>query len=155
VEQVWAALLDANVLGSIIPGCHNLERVSPTHFRADVTLGVGPVNGLYRAEVKLSDLVDNTSARLSGSAIGALGSAHGAGLVRLEAGAAGGTLISYDYDAQIGGKAASIGGRLLDGAARVVIRQFFEALGRRVGGGSGSLWQDWMLRLRKMLGVRP
>lgn len=157
VEQVWAALLDAKLLGSIIPGCHNLEQVSPTHFRADVTLGVGPVKGLYRAEVKLADLVEHTSATLSGSAIGALGSAQGSGLVRLAADPAGGTVISYDYDAQVGGKAASIGGRLLDGAARVVIRQFFEALGRRVGGGSGSgsRWRDWLARLLKTLGVRP
>lgn len=155
VEQVWAALLDANVLSSIIPGCRNLERVSPTHFRADVTLGVGPVKGLYRAEVKLSDLVAPVSATLSGSAIGALGAAQGSGRVRLAANPTGGTVISYDYDAQVGGKAASIGGRLLDGATRVVIRQFFEALSRRVGGGSGALWRDWLARLLKSVGVRP
>ena len=125
------------------------------HFRADVTLGVGTVKGLYRAEVKLSDLVAPVSATLSGSAIGALGAAHGSGRVRLAANPAGGTVISYDYDAQVGGKAASIGGRLLDGATRVVIRQFFEALSRRVGGGSGALWRDWLARLLKSVGVRP
>ncbi|MDX2203588.1 MAG: molybdopterin cofactor-binding domain-containing protein [Hyphomicrobiaceae bacterium] len=155
VQAVWSALLDAKVLASIIPGCHGLEQVSPTHFRADVTLGVGPVKGLYRAEVKLSDLVEHRSARLEGRAIGALGAAHGEGLIRLTAGADGGTLIAYEYDAQIGGKAASIGGRLLDGAARIVIRQFFEALSRRVGGAQRPIWRAWLEQILKALGVRP
>ncbi|RTL64948.1 MAG: xanthine dehydrogenase family protein molybdopterin-binding subunit [Hyphomicrobiales bacterium] len=153
--DVWKALLDADVLASIIPGCHNVEKVSPTHFRADVTLGVGPVKGLYRADVKLSDPVETVSARLTGSAIGALGSARGEGVLRLSPTGDGGTRVSYDYEAQIGGKAASIGGRLLDGAARIVIKQFFEALGRRVGGIEGPLWRIWLMRLLQRAGVKP
>jgi 2-furoyl-CoA dehydrogenase large subunit len=123
-------LLDADLLASIIPGAHSVEKLSPTHFRAEVTLGVGPVKGRYRAEIELSDLVPPTSAKLRGAAIGALGGADGEGQVTLVQTAAG-TRLSYTYEAKIGGKAASVGGRLLDAAARIVIRQFFEALARR------------------------
>ena len=150
-QAVWQALLDTRTLAQIIPGCHNIEQVSPTHFRADVTLGVGPVKGRYRAEVKLSDLVEPTSATLGGGATGALGSAAGTGRVRLSDDGAGGTVLAYDYDAEIGGKAASVGGRLLDGAAKVVIAQFFAALARRVGGGSAPVWRQWLDRLRALI----
>ncbi|KAB2912327.1 MAG: molybdopterin-dependent oxidoreductase [Hyphomicrobiaceae bacterium] len=154
-KAVWNALLDTRILASIIPGCHDVEQVSATHFRADVTLGVGPVKGRYRAEVKLEDLVSPRSATLIGSAVGALGSAVGKGSVRLAGDAAGTTIISYDYDAEIGGKAAAVGGRLLDGAARIVIRQFFEALARRVAGISKPAWRLWLERLLAQLGRRP
>ncbi len=154
-EAVWQALLDARTLASIIPGCHDVEQVTATHFRADVTLGVGPVKSRYRAEVKLDDLVPPRSATLIGSAIGALGSAAGKGHVALATDGAGGTIITYDYDAEIGGKAAAVGGRLLDGAARIVIRQFFEALARRVVGVSTPAWRLWLDRLLAYLGRRP
>ena len=55
-ERVWAMLLDPETLQAVIPGCHSVEKISDTHFRADVTLGIGPVKGRYRAEVNLSEL---------------------------------------------------------------------------------------------------
>ena len=55
-EAVWAMLLDPKTLTSIIPGCHGVEKLSDTHFRAEVTLGVGPVTGRYKADITLSDL---------------------------------------------------------------------------------------------------
>jgi 2-furoyl-CoA dehydrogenase large subunit len=152
-ETVWQALLDTDTLASVIPGCRNVE-ISGTHFRADVTLGVGPVKGLYRAEVKLGDLVPPRSATLAGSAMGALGSARGTGHVRLASDGAGGTIIAYDYEAQLGGKAAAVAGRLLDGATRIVIRQFFDALARRVGGASAPTWRKWLDILLALIGRR-
>jgi 2-furoyl-CoA dehydrogenase large subunit len=146
---VWQALLDTQTLASILPGCHNVEQVAPTHFRADVSLGVGPVIGRYRAEVRLSDLVAPTSATLAGKASGALGSATATGHLRLDADGAAGTIITYDYEAEIGGRIAAVGGRLLDGAARIIIRQFLEALAARVGGVSAPIWRRslaWLLR---------
>jgi 2-furoyl-CoA dehydrogenase large subunit len=71
---------------------------------------------------------------LTGIVTGALGDGRGSGRIKLEPGEGGGTLVTYDYDAEIGGKVASVGGRLLDGAAKMVIRQFFTALARRAGG---------------------
>jgi 2-furoyl-CoA dehydrogenase large subunit len=137
-QVVWDMLLDPNTLQAVIPGCHNVEKVSDTHFRADVTLGIGPVKGKYRAEVKLSDLDPPHAVTLSGSADGALGHGAGEGRITLVPREGGGTTLTYKYDAEIGGKVASIGGRLLDGATRVIIGQFFSALAHRAGGGGAA-----------------
>lgn len=150
-QEIWDLLLDADQLAAMIPGAHSVKKISPTRFVADVTLGVGPVKGRYRVDVALSDLEEPERATLTGKANGALGSGGGSGQVRLEPDGSGGTHIHYEYEAQVGGKVASVGGRLLDGAARIVIGQFFAALGRRAGDGGGGLWA----RLRGFLrGVR-
>jgi 2-furoyl-CoA dehydrogenase large subunit len=146
-QELWNTLLDPDTLAGIVPGCHSVTRVSETHFRADVTLGVGPVKGRYTVDVELSDLVEPSSATLAGSARGALGSGSGRGHVRFEA-TAEGTRLSYDYEAAVGGKVAAVGGRLLDGAARMVIGQFFKALGRQAGGTSQPVRKtSWLARL--------
>jgi 2-furoyl-CoA dehydrogenase large subunit len=132
-EEIWALLLDPEMLRRIVPGAHDVRKVREGQYRADVTLGVGPVKGRYRAEIILSDMEEPEAVTLSGTTRGALGHGEGKGRVRLER-IAGGTRIVYRYEARIGGKAASVGDRLLDGAARVVIRQFFHALGRRAAG---------------------
>merc|ERR1711969_95073 len=124
-KEVWRMLLDPATLEAIIPGSHGVEKVSETHFTADVTLGVGPVKGRYKADIQLSDLDEPNAVTLSGKTVGALGSGEGSGRVTLEDLGGGRTRISYSYEAGIGGKVASVGGRLLDGAARVVIGQFF------------------------------
>jgi 2-furoyl-CoA dehydrogenase large subunit len=105
--------------------------------------------------VRLTDLVPPTSATLTGRANGGLGSATGTGHVRLDGDGAGGTIIAYDYEAEIGGKVAAIGGRLLDGAARIVIRQFFEALATRVDGASAPAWRRWLDWLQKLMRRQP
>ncbi|MDE1933454.1 molybdopterin cofactor-binding domain-containing protein [Bradyrhizobium sp.] len=152
-QQVWDMLLDPNTLAGVIPGCHRVERISDTHFRADVTLGIGPVKGRYRAEVKLSDLDPAKAVTLAGSADGALGFGRGEGRITLRPAPNGGTAIHYIYEAGIGGKVASIGGRLLDGAAKVIIGQFFAALARTAGGGSfASERLSWIARLRQWFG---
>jgi 2-furoyl-CoA dehydrogenase large subunit len=133
-ETVWSMLLDPATLAAVIPGCHSVDKVSSTRFRAEVTIGVGPVKGRYNAEIRLSDLDPPRAATLSGSTQGALGSGSGSGKVVLTPNGKGGTSLAYSYEAEIGGKVAAIGGRLLDGAARFVIRQFFESLARRAGG---------------------
>jgi 2-furoyl-CoA dehydrogenase large subunit len=132
-EAVWRMLLDPRTLEAIIPGAHGVEKVSDTHFRADVTLGVGPVTGRYKADIALSDLDEPRAVTLNGVVTGALGDARGAGRITLTP-VETGTRVTYDYDAEIGGKVASIGGRLLDGAAKVIIKQFFAALVRHTGG---------------------
>jgi 2-furoyl-CoA dehydrogenase large subunit len=130
-------LLEPEALRAVIPGCHSVERLSGTHFRADVTLGVGAVTGRYTAYIRLSGLDPPRAITLTGTVTGALGDAHGSGRIRLMPAEDGGTHLTYDYGAAIGGKAASVGGRLLDGAAKVVIRQFFAALARQAGGRRG------------------
>jgi 2-furoyl-CoA dehydrogenase large subunit len=152
-EAVWAMLLDPATLQAVIPGCHAVEKISDTHFRADVTIGVGPVKGRYRAEVTLSDLDAPRAVTLGGSAEGALGFGNGEGRITLTPENAG-TVVRYEYDAAIGGKVASIGGRLLDGAARVIIGQFFSALARQAGGAPAQDRPSLMGKLRALFGRR-
>ena len=152
-QQVWDMLLDPNTLAAVIPGCHGVEKISDTHFRADVMLGIGPVKGRYRAEVKLSDLDPPKAVTLAGHAEGGLGFGNGEGRITLRPAPDGGTVIRYVYEAGIGGKVASIGGRLLDGAAKVIIGQFFAALARKAGGGSSASERGSLVaRLRQWIG---
>jgi 2-furoyl-CoA dehydrogenase large subunit len=152
-ERVWAMLLDPETLHVVIPGCHNVQKISDTHFRADVTIGVGPVKGRYRADIKLSDLEPPKAVTLGGTAEGALGFGGGEGRITLVPTESGGTAIRYVYEAAIGGKVASIGGRLLDGAARVIIGQFFAALARKAGGDAITQSRPSLLaRVRRLFG---
>jgi 2-furoyl-CoA dehydrogenase large subunit len=152
-ERVWAMLLDPETLKAVIPGCRSVEKISDTHFRADVTLGIGPVTGRYRANVKLSDLDPPRAVTLGGAAEGALGFGSGEGRITLEPDGDG-TKMHYVYDAAIGGKVASIGGRLLDGATKVIIGQFFAALARQAGGGATDASPSLFARLRSFIGGR-
>ena len=146
-------LLDPETLRAVIPGCHSVAKISDTHFRADVTIGIGPVKGRYRADVKLSDLDPPHAVTLGGSAEGALGFGGGEGRITLVPADNGVTTIRYVYEAAIGGKVASIGGRLLDGATRVIIGQFFAALARQAGGGAaGSSRPSLLAKLRGLFG---
>ncbi len=156
-EQVWATLIDAEKLAAVIPGCRLLDTVAENDYRATVSLGVGPVSGEFKARVRLTDLEAPGSARLSGSVSGPLGAAEGEGLVTLEA-ATGGTRVGYQYGVDVSGKVAAVGGRMLEGASRALIGQFFERLVSQVGGPvpaskpkPSSFWQ----RLLGFLGFRP
>jgi len=149
--RLWTMLLDPDVLMTAVPGAAGIEKLSDSHFRAEVTLGIGPVKGRYRAEVELSEARPVASLVITGSAEGALGFGRGTGQLTLHEETPGRTIVGYRYEAAIGGKIASIGGRLLDGAARAMIGQFVatlaaQAAGRRTGG-------FWAM-LRRWLGAR-
>jgi 2-furoyl-CoA dehydrogenase large subunit len=154
---VWRSLLDPESLKAVIPGCHELQRVGENDYRALVSLGVGPVRGKFEATVKLSDLVTEKSGRIGGALTGPLGGASGSGNLRLEK-TASGTRIDYDYAVTATGKVVSVGGRLLDGAAAIIIRQFFERLARQLNPqaapspSQASLWQRFVNFLRSLGG---
>ena len=149
-EDVWQTLLDPEKLAAVIPGCHTLDLVAENSYRAEVSLGVGPVRGRFQAEVRLSDLDPPRAATLSGEVVGPLGSSRGGGRVRLEPDATG-TRITYDYTVETTGKVAAVGGRMLEGATRIVIGQFFERLGAQVGGPVASV--SWWQRLLRLVGL--
>jgi 2-furoyl-CoA dehydrogenase large subunit len=154
-EQVYAVLLDPVALAKVIPGCHALQRVGDNHYRADVTIGIGLVKARYAAEIRLSDLDPPRSLQLAGSGNSSLGSAQGSGQVKLEP-IAQGTRLSYDYAVAVGGKVAAVGGRMLEGAAKIVLRQLFEQLGRQAGGADvqqSSSSESWLHRLLRRLGL--
>ena len=132
VEAVWHLLLDDAKLAAVIPGCHELEQTGENAYRADVTLGVGPINGRFAASVSLSDLEPPKSLRLDGTASGPLGRSEGEGRVNLSS-VPNGTQVDYTYTVRISGKVASVGGRMMDGAARALINQFFKRLVGHVG----------------------
>lgn len=147
-EHVWAMLMDPATLAALLPGTHRVEKLSDTSFRAEVTLGAGPVKGRYRLALELSDLHPPGSARMNGSADGMLGFGCGSGYVTLCEDTPARTVLAWRYEARVGGKITAVGSRLLDAAARMVIRQFFAALAARAGGRRESWFARWWRRLR-------
>jgi 2-furoyl-CoA dehydrogenase large subunit len=152
-EKVWETLIDPDKLAQVIPGCHKLDLVGENSYRADVSLGVGAVRGRFRAQVRLTDLDPPNSAVLSGDLQGPLGASSGSGHVTLHP-ADGGTRVAYTYDVVISGKATAVGGRLLDGATRVLVKQFFQRLVALTEGGEMPReGASWWQRLLKFLGI--
>lgn len=124
-EVVWAALLDADVLKSAVPGCEELSGSPDEGFEAVVVQKVGPVKARFTGFVTLSARVEGESLTLSGEGKGgAAGFARGEARVRLEP-AEGGTLLHYTVDAKVGGKLAQLGSRIIDGFARKMTDEFF------------------------------
>jgi carbon monoxide dehydrogenase subunit G len=124
-EKVWAALNDADMLKRCIPGCESLEKLSDTEFAAQVRLAIGPVKAHFKSKVRLEDLDPPKGYKIVGEGDGGVaGFAKGNSDVTLEA-VEGGTKLSYRAQAQVGGKLAQIGQRLLAGTAKKLADQFF------------------------------
>jgi carbon monoxide dehydrogenase subunit G len=142
-QQVWQALLDPEVLARTVPGSQGLERTGDNEFSGELKIKVGPVQGAFQGKVALHDLVPPKSYTLKLDGRGAAGFVDGVGAIELEDDPAGGTLLRYDVDAQVGGRIAGVGQRLLDSSAKVITRQALEALDAQVqarssvAGGSG------------------
>ena len=123
---VWAALNDADILKRSIPGCQELAKVSDTEFTATAKVAVGPVKATFKGKVNLSDIDPPNGYRISGEGQGGVaGFAKGGANVRLADGENGGTRLSYDVEANIGGKLAQLGGRLINGVAKKYADEFF------------------------------
>ena len=128
-EAVWQYLLDPDALKAIVPGCQSLTVVAPEHFAGTVEFGVGVVKGVFQADVHISDLDPPQALRLTGRANGALGASTGEATVLL-AQDGDGTRINFNYGLDLSGKVAAIGGRMIGGAVKVVIGEFFKRLAR-------------------------
>ncbi|MSO64859.1 MAG: carbon monoxide dehydrogenase [Alphaproteobacteria bacterium] len=129
---VWTALNDPEVLKACIPGCETVDKISDTEFTATVTARVGPVAAKFKGKVTLSDLDPPNGYTISGEGQGgAVGFGKGGAKVSLvEDGGA--TLLRYEAKAQVGGKLAQIGARLIDGAAKKMADDFFAGFAARV-----------------------
>ncbi|MGA9914253.1 MAG: molybdopterin cofactor-binding domain-containing protein [Paraburkholderia sp.] len=145
-EAIFAVLLDPDALARVIPGCHALEAEGTNQYRADVTVGVGMIKARFEAKIGLSEIDAPHRLRLAGAGMSSLGSARGSGLVELIP-IESGTRLSYDYEAQVSGKVAAVGGRMLEGAAKVVLRQLFESLGRQAAGKPVKTGGGWLSQL--------
>lgn len=138
---VWAALNDPEVLKACIPGCEDLNKTSDTEFVAKVVAKIGPVKASFGGKVTLSDIDAPNGYTISGEGQGgAAGFAKGGAKVRLESvdgGAA--TILHYAADAQIGGKLAQIGSRLVEGSARKLADEFFAAFAAQATAKAGVM----------------
>ncbi len=124
-EEVWRALNDPAILKQAIPGCDTLEKVSDTEFKATVTTKIGPVQAKFTGEVQLTDLDPPNGYTISGKGSGGVaGNARGGAKVKLVPDG-NGTKLSYDVDAQVTGKLAQLGSRLIDSTAKMLAGQFF------------------------------
>ena len=132
-QQVWDALNDPEVLKGCIPGCEEIDKTSETSFSAKVTAKVGPVKAKFTGDVTLSDLDPPNAYKISGEGKGgAAGFAKGGANVFLKDNDSGGTTLEYAVTAQVGGKLAQIGSRLIDSTAKKMAREFFETFGKIV-----------------------
>jgi len=132
-EQVWAALNDPAILKASLPGCESLERVSDHAFAATVAAKVGPVRAKFNGQVTLSDLNPPESYKISGEGKGgAAGFAKGGADVRLAEESAEVTVLSYTAKADVGGKLAQLGSRLIDATAKKMADEFSENFRRQL-----------------------
>ncbi len=132
-EKVFAALNDPVVLQACIPGCESLEKVSDTELKAKVRLRIGPVSASFTGKVTLSDIDPPNGYKISGEGQGgAAGFAKGGAVVTLHDDG-GATILAYNVDAQVGGKIAQVGARLIDGTAKKLADEFFGKFATMVG----------------------
>ncbi|NDW43836.1 CoxG family protein [Ruegeria sp. PrR005] len=126
---VYAALLDPAVLLACVPGAQEVTGNPEEGYTATVVQKVGPVKATFQGTVTMSDMVPGESLTIAGEGKGgAAGFAKGGASVRFAPSESGGTLLSYDVEARVGGKLAQLGSRLIDGFAKKMADQFFDTL---------------------------
>jgi carbon monoxide dehydrogenase subunit G len=122
---VWAAILNPDVLKECVPGCESMTGSPEEGFEAVVTQKVGPVKATFKGAVSISDRIEGKSLKISGEGKGGpAGFAKGGAAVTLEP-IEGGTRLSYEVDANVGGKIAQLGSRIIDGFAKKMADEFF------------------------------
>jgi uncharacterized protein len=133
-KRVWDALNDPQVLKACIPNCESIEQGSPTELKAAVAVKVGPISARFTGKLNLLDLNPPTSYRLEGEGQGGVaGFAKGGAAVTLSDDGAG-TLLAYEVRAQVGGKLAQLGARLIDATAKQQADIFFDRFVAAVAG---------------------
>ena len=136
---VYAALLDPEVLKHCVPGAQEVSGNPQDGYEATVVQKVGPVKATFKGQVTMSDMVENEKLTITGEGKGgAAGFAKGGAEVTLSPTETGGTLLSYDVEAKVGGKLAQLGSRLIDGFAKKMADQFFTNLVEQLGGTGAS-----------------
>jgi uncharacterized protein len=125
-DVVWAKLNDPEVLKACIPGCESLSKDDDTHFSAVAKIKLGPVKATFKGKVALSELDPPNGYTISGEGEGGIaGFAKGGAKVVLSDAEGGGTVLTYDVDAQVGGKIMQLGSRLIDSVAKKYADEFF------------------------------
>jgi carbon monoxide dehydrogenase subunit G len=138
-DRVWAALNDPSVLVRTIPGCQQLEEVGPDSYRMTITAGVASIKGTYLGEVALTDQEQPGAFTLRASGAGGPGTVSADVRVTLEETGDGGTDLSYDADAVVGGMIGGVGQRVLTGVAKKTAGEFFSAVDDVLTGKAASV----------------
>ena len=134
VDQVWAAFNDPAVLARTIPGCQELREVGPDAYKMTVTAGVASIKGTYEGNVALTEQNPPTFFVLRAAGVGAPGTVGADVKISLLDSATGGTDLTYDADAVVGGVIGGVGQRMLTGVAKKMAGQFFAAVDADIAG---------------------
>ena len=126
-DRVWQCLNDPAFLKECLPGCESMEATGPDQYRVTLTVGIAAVKGKYAGSVTLSEKEPPQRFKMQVEGKGTGGFVQGTGLLELSEDPQG-TRVAYQGDVQVGGPIASVGQRLLDGAAKMMVGQFFNAV---------------------------
>jgi uncharacterized protein len=124
-NDVWNFLTDSNRITACLPGCEKLTQISDGNYEMTLKIGIGPVRGVFTGTIRLHDLNPVSEYQMSVSGKGAPGFVQGSGRINL-ADSDSGTQLKYSGDVNAGGAIAAVGQRMIGGAARMVIDQFFK-----------------------------
>jgi uncharacterized protein len=130
IQEVWDALFDPAVLAAVMPGCEKLELVNGSYL-GEIKVKVGPIQGNFSGKVDLSDMVEPKSYKMTVDGKGSTGFVKATATIELES-VGTGTKVTYDADAQVGGKIASVGQRLVETSAKAIVKQSLEGLAENI-----------------------
>ena len=133
-QQVWDAFHDPEVLARCLPGCESLTEVGPDEYAMTVTAGVAAIKGTYEGKVALLNPQHPEQFTMKAQGAGGPGTVEADVMVHLVPSAAGGTDLSYDADAAVGGMIGGVGQRMLAGVTKKMAGQFFEAVDDDIAG---------------------
>jgi uncharacterized protein len=132
IEQSWEVLLDSEVLKKCIMGCKKMELVGENKYEADISMGVAAVKGDYTSTIELSNIEKPKSYRMTVKGEGGPGSIEAVADISLESVDETTTVLHYTYEAEVGGKVAMVGQRMLGGVAKLIIKDFFKKFGKEL-----------------------
>jgi len=126
-ERAYQIMQDPAILARAIPGCESLEKIGPDEYRMKMKMALASLSGAFEGKVRITDQTPPESFRLVVEGSGKIGFVKGDGLLKLSP-VEGGTEVSYEGEAQVGGTMAAVGQRLIDGTTKMMIKKFFEKL---------------------------
>ncbi|HHY67096.1 MAG TPA: carbon monoxide dehydrogenase subunit G [Alicyclobacillus sp.] len=132
VNEVWIHLLDPDVLAKCVIGCDRLESTGESTYHADLSIGIAAVKGKYDATIALADVEELKGYRLIVHGEGPPGVVDAEGVIRLSVDGEHQTILSYEYTANVGGKIAAVGQRMLGGIAKLIINDFFKRMKKEI-----------------------
>jgi carbon monoxide dehydrogenase subunit G len=162
-QKVWEFLIDPQRIAKCLPGCEKMEAVGENEYSSQINVGLAAVKGVYTGKIKLDEMQPPSHYKMLIDGKGKQGFIKGSGMLDLED-LSGQTLLKYTGDIQVGGPLASVGQRMIDGAAKMMIGQFFTAMEAEIQAAPGeevrqgvaiNLWRSLLKWIRGLLGKKP